>query len=155
MWYCYVALLYYIMGNEGNVVVYSSRPSLAPDPWNGVRGRYSSCHHGYLLPRGLKVRWSVTWANVGVPSNDVPAEVDLLHMRVESHAFVLKLRILIVANLSRNIWVYIIITMQRGSTARRHILQIDQWQLLEERLFTNIALTRHFNLGMLHNLRII
>ena len=25
------------------------------------------------------------WANIGVPSSDVPAEVDLLHMRIESH----------------------------------------------------------------------
>ena len=40
---------------------------------------------GALLPRGLKVRWSVTWANIGVPSSDVPAEVDLLHMRIERH----------------------------------------------------------------------
>ena len=31
----------------------------------------------------LKVRWSVTWANIGVPSSDVPAEVDLLHMRID------------------------------------------------------------------------
>ena len=40
---------------------------------------------GALTPRGLKVRWSVTWANIGVPSSDVPAEVDLLHMRIEHH----------------------------------------------------------------------
>ena len=46
----------------------------------------SSCHQGYLLPRGLKVRWSVTWANIGVPSSDVPAEVELLHMMIERHA---------------------------------------------------------------------
>ena len=38
---------------------------------------------GHLLPRGLKVQWSVTWANIGVPSSDVPAEVELLHMRIE------------------------------------------------------------------------
>ena len=41
---------------------------------------------GPLTPQGLKVRWSVTWANIGVPSSDVPAEVDLLHMRIERHA---------------------------------------------------------------------
>ena len=38
------------------------------------------------LPRGLKVRWSVTWANIGVPSKEVAAEVDLLHMRIERYA---------------------------------------------------------------------
>ena len=27
----------------------------------------------------------MTWANIGVPSSDVPAEVDLLHMRIERH----------------------------------------------------------------------
>ena len=40
---------------------------------------------GHLLPRGLKVRWSVVWVNICVPSSDVPAEVDLLHMRIERH----------------------------------------------------------------------
>ena len=25
------------------------------------------------------------WANIGVPSSDVPAEVELLHMRIEHH----------------------------------------------------------------------
>ena len=25
------------------------------------------------------------WANIGVPSSDVPAEVDSLHMRIERH----------------------------------------------------------------------
>ena len=40
---------------------------------------------GTLTPQGLKVRWSVTWANIGVPSIDVPAEVELLHMRIERH----------------------------------------------------------------------
>ena len=25
------------------------------------------------------------WANIGVPSSDVPAEVELLHMRIERH----------------------------------------------------------------------
>ena len=45
----------------------------------------SSCHQGHLLPMGLKVRWSVTWANIVVPSSDVPAEVDLLYMRIERH----------------------------------------------------------------------
>ena len=28
----------------------------------------------------------MTWANIGVPSSDVPAEVELLHMRIEHHA---------------------------------------------------------------------
>ena len=41
---------------------------------------------GHLLPRVLKVRWSVMWANIGVPSSVVPAEVDLLHMRIGRHA---------------------------------------------------------------------
>ena len=40
---------------------------------------------GDLLPWGLKVRWGVTWANIGVPYSDVPAEVELLHMRIERH----------------------------------------------------------------------
>ena len=40
---------------------------------------------GALTSKGLKVRRSVTWANIGVPSSDVPAEVDLLHMRIERH----------------------------------------------------------------------
>ena len=34
---------------------------------------------------GLKVWWSLTWANIGVPSSDVSAEVDLLYMRIERH----------------------------------------------------------------------
>ena len=46
-------------------------------PHLATRGTYS--------PRGLMVRWSVTWANIGVPSSDVPTEVDLLHMRIERH----------------------------------------------------------------------
>ena len=40
---------------------------------------------GALLPMGLKMRWSMMWANIGVPSSDVPAEVELLHMRIERH----------------------------------------------------------------------
>ena len=49
------------------------------------RSCFLSCYQGHLLPRGLKVQWSVTWANIGVPSSDVPAEVDLLHIRIELH----------------------------------------------------------------------
>ena len=41
---------------------------------------------GALAPSGLNVRWSVMWANIGVPSSHVPAEVELLHMRIERHA---------------------------------------------------------------------
>ena len=40
-----------------------------------TRGTYSQ--------KELKVRWCVTWANIGVPSSDVPAEVELLHMIIE------------------------------------------------------------------------
>ena len=44
-------------------------------------------HPGHLLPRGLKVQWSMTWENIGVLlCSDMPAEVDLLHMRIERHA---------------------------------------------------------------------
>ena len=46
-------------------------------PQLATRGTYS--------PGGQKVRWSVTWAKIGVPSSEVPAEVDLLHMRIERH----------------------------------------------------------------------
>ena len=45
----------------------------------------SSCHQGHLLPWGLKVRWSMMWGSIGVPSSDVPAEVELLHLRIERH----------------------------------------------------------------------
>ena len=31
------------------------------------------------------MRWSVTWANIGVPSSDVPAEDEWLHMWIEHH----------------------------------------------------------------------
>ena len=51
-----------------------------------LRSCFNILPPGALLPRGLKVRWSVTWANIGVPSSDVPAEVDLLHTRIERHA---------------------------------------------------------------------
>ena len=54
-----------------------------------LRSRFPILPPGALTPRGLKVRWSVTWANIGVPSSDVPARVDLLHMRIERHAKVL------------------------------------------------------------------
>ena len=50
-------------------------------PHLATRGTYSPA-------RVLKMRWSVTWANIGAPSSDVPAEVDLLHMRIERHAHV-------------------------------------------------------------------
>ena len=45
----------------------------------------SSYYQGNLHPRELKVWWSVARANIGVPSSDVPAEVELLHMIIESH----------------------------------------------------------------------
>ena len=38
-----------------------------------------------LTPQGIEGAWSMTWANIGVPSSDVPAEVDSLHMIIERH----------------------------------------------------------------------
>ena len=42
----------------------------------------------HLATRGLKVRLRVTWANIGVPSSDVPAEIELFYMRIERHGSV-------------------------------------------------------------------
>ena len=40
---------------------------------------------GALTPRGIEGATKRDVTNIGIPSSDLPAEVDLLHMRIERH----------------------------------------------------------------------
>ena len=51
-----------------------------------LRSCFNILPPGTLTPQGIEGAMKRDVSKHGVPSSDVPAEVDLLHMRIERHA---------------------------------------------------------------------